>query len=286
MPPKTAPIPRKVTASTRTPGTDRAEACRWEGAGIGVAHRGLGAALRGEEQPADQSQRGLRDQTGRRVHAGAQRGGEHRADDEGELVRHRFEGGRGGHQRRGLTARRRAEHRSPAGPHHRPYLRNGRTRRHGGDEHRPQGRVRQRQRRQHRDGRRVHQDAGQQHGTLAEAVGELAGLRREQGHGDTGHGGDGARAAVRAGGVLDQKHDADGQHREGLPCGEARKKKCPRTRGAQQLPVTGAVGDRGRHGPCLSAAWWPSSRRTAGTDGCGLVRAGAAESCPLRAELR
>lgn len=115
--------------------------------------------------------------------------------------------------------------------------------------------VRQRQYGQGAHGGGVEEDPRQQDGALTEAVGELAALRGEQRHGDAGDRRDGARAAVRAGRVLHEEDDADGEHREGLPCGEAREEEGPRTGGAQQLPVSGAVGDRGCHGPCLSAAW-------------------------------
>ena len=272
MPPKTAPMPRNATIRTRTPGTRQrgdvlAASPR---AGAGATGR-LGAPLRGEQQPADQRQRGLGDQAGRRVDAGAQRGRQHRADDEGELVGHGLEGGGGRHQRAS------PEPGGPAGPHHRADLRRRGARWGRPPRTAPTGaRAASARAIRAQTASGVHQDAGDQHRALAEAVGELAALRGEQGHGDTGRGGDGARGAVRAGGVLRRaarcrwsaSRRAAGPAKPG-----SRKVQAPGVRSSVSVAGTASRrGDRGCHGraflPPGSAPPARSSR----------VRA---ESCPL-----
>jgi hypothetical protein len=212
--------------------------------------RGLRALLRGEQQPAQQGERGLRHQAGGRVDGGAQGRGEERTDDEGQLVGDRLEGGGRRHQGRAL------ELHAPAGPHHGADLRHRGAGRHRCREQGPQGRLSQRERRQGQTGQGVHEDAGEQDGALPVAVGETAAVGGEQRHGDTGDGRGGARRTVGTGGVLHQQHDGDGQHRERLACREAGQQERPGAAGAQQLSVSRAGGgDRGCHGPCLSAAW-------------------------------
>ena len=180
MPPKTAPMPRKATIRTRTPGTESAERVRARArGGAAGATAGWVRALRGEQQAADQGQRGLGDQPGRRVHAGAQRGREHRADDEGELVRHRLEGRRRRHQREASPPEPPS---APSGPA--PSARPAGWRHRSGTaagEQRPQGRVRQRECRQGADGRGVQRGrraAARRAGRTGRRAGRSAGANR------------------------------------------------------------------------------------------------------------
>lgn len=211
---------------------------------------GLCALLRGEQQTAEQCQGRLSDQARGGVDGGAQGGGQQWAEDEGQLVGDGLEGRRGGHQRRVL------ELDAPAGAHHGADLRHRGAGGHGRREQRPQGRVREGEGGQGQARQGVEQDAGDEYGALSVAVREPAAPGREQCHGDAGDGRDGARRAVGAGGVLDEQHQGEGEHRERLACREAGEQERPGAAGAQQLPVSRAGGgDRGCHGPCLSAAW-------------------------------
>ncbi|GHF96686.1 hypothetical protein GCM10018787_51630 [Streptomyces thermodiastaticus] len=128
------------------------------------------------------------------------------------------------------------------------------------------GGVGQGERGQPRGGQCVDQDAGEQDGALPVTVGQAPAEGREQGHGDAGDGRGGAGRAIGTGGVLHEQHDGEREHRERLTCREARQQERPGAAGAQQLPVSRAggsrrllrrsgAGDRGSHGPSLSAAW-------------------------------